>query len=206
MKDTLKQAVKSGDIRQIRAIMIDSMTCCAGNTATLNQITEAIEKVPGLFDRDDGKFYAASARDMTETLIDSLREDLGSNFSLPKYRLYTEVQALRVSDPDYYAEREKEQKESVAYPDGTLTITEEIVGGKVTAASVSETPLPDAGHDTARRRHKRSALCRRIGYCVMTAGVVASIVGLCVPVRFLIGLGIGVIMLGTAIVYLSLRK
>ena len=40
----------------------------------------------------------------------------------------------------------------------------------------------------------------------MTVSAAASIVGLCVPVRFLIGLGIGVIMLGTAIVYLSLRK
>lgn len=62
MKDTIKQAVKSGDIPQIREILIDSMTRRAGSVAALNDITEAIETVPGLFVKDDGKFYASSAR------------------------------------------------------------------------------------------------------------------------------------------------
>lgn len=206
MKDTLKQAVKSGDIPQIRAILVDVITHKAGNVAALNEITETIENVPGLFDKDDGKFYASSARDMTETLIDSLREDLKGNFSLPKFRLYTEAQALTVENPNYFSDRQEEIDELVTYPDGTLAITEEVTDGRITAASVSETPLSDAERHMSRRKPKASAIGRKIGYGVMAAGAATSIVGLCVPVAFMVGLGIGVIMLGSAIAYANIRR
>lgn len=143
---------------------------------------------------------------MTETLIDSLREDLKVNFSLPKYRLYTEVQALMVENPNYFSDRQEEIDELVTYPDGTLAITEEVTDGKITAASVSETPMSDAERHMSRRKPKASAVSRKFGYGVMAAGAAAAIVGLCVPVRLLIGLGIGVIMLGSAIVYANLRR
>lgn len=44
-----------------------------------------------------------------------------------------------------------------------------------------------------------------IGYSVMCVGIVAAIVGLCIPLRLLLGLGIGVFMIGSGITYTALK-
>lgn len=96
-----------------------------------------------------------------------MQEDLTCNFSLPKFRLYTETQALRHADRDYYFGREA-----------------------ITASTEEYT-----------ENRKSSVTIRRIAYIIMALGAAAVIVSLCVPMKFLLGIGIGVIMLGSAVGY-----
>ena len=44
-------------------------------------------------------------------------------------------------------------------------------------------------------------MIRRIAYIIMALGAAAVIVSLCVSLKFLLGIGIGVIMLGSAVGY-----
>lgn len=194
MKKILKDALKAHDLDKARTVLVEMMTKTPGNVTVLEDIRESIEKTPDLFQVDDGKFYARSAEEMTETLIEELRKDLTTNFSLPKYRLYTEVQALKNSNPKYYNGRQE-----VCGP----------IRYEIAVEAIEET-VPALGDEECyakevRRRH-RISLGRGIGLAVIIAGLVASIVGICVPVRFMIGLGIGVLMLGATVVYTAINR
>ena len=172
MKKTLQIAIEANDLPQVRSLLIEMIRRSPGNVPALEDITETISSVPGLFEPDDGKTYAPSARDMTETLIDSLLEDLSCNFSLPKFRLYTETQALRHADRDYYSGRE----------------------------------IGNAPADEYAGNRKNSGMIRRIAYIIMALGAAAVIVSLCVSLKFLLGIGIGVIMLGSAVGYRGVAR
>lgn len=205
MKKKLKAAVEASDIPQVRSILIDIIEHGAGDTTTIEDVTEAISKTPGIFDADDGKFYASRPEEMTETLIESLREDLDRNFSLEKVRLFTEVESIKAGSPHYFRDREKNLASVADYACDTLSIEEEVEDGRVTAAHVSDTPHECAA-DAGRNADGRKPAARIVGYAIMAAGAVAAIVGLCVPVKFLLGLGIGVFLLGTAITYMALVR
>lgn len=194
MKKILKDALKAHDLDKARTVLVEMMTKTPGNVTALEDIRESIEKTPDLFQVDDGKFYARSAEEMTETLIEELREDLATNFSLSKYRLYTEVQALKNSNPKYYKDRQE-----VCGP----------IRDEVAVEAIEETG-PDAGYDEMAekeiRQYRRTVIGRSIGLAVLILGLVASIVGICVPVRFMIGFGIGVLMLGATVMYTAINR
>lgn len=194
MKKILRDALEAGDMTKARTVLVEMMTKTPGNVTVLEDIRETIEKTPDLFQADDGKFYARSAEEMTETLIEELRKDLTTDFSLPKYRLYTEVQALKNSNPKYYKGRQE-----VCEP-----IRDEIVVEAI-EESGPESEYDEMAEKKIRHRH-RSAAGRGFGLAVIVLGLVASIVGICVPVRFLIGLGIGVLMLGATVAYTAINR
>lgn len=103
MKKSLQEAIDSADKARIRSLLTDMAADTRGNAAVVDDITAAVASVPGLFEPDDGKFYAVSAEMMTAPLIDSLRQDLDSNFSLPKFRLFVETQTILHRDPKFYS-------------------------------------------------------------------------------------------------------
>ncbi len=239
MKKTLEKAVKANDIPQVRTILLQMLSSKSDNTASLKDITEVIKKTPKLFDKDDGKVYGPTAEEMTETQVEALREDIVSNFSVHKFSRLAEVREIERKNPRYYRDRVKEVAESVDYPDGEVSVSEEIVDDSVVAAEAVEpsvdepsivdivaekvdavcpddcavqevaeesitTEQPEAS--TASGEKKPCAVGRTFGYVILLLGLAAAITGVCVPVKFLIGLGIGVLMLGAAIVYASISR
>lgn len=187
MKKKLKAAVEAADVPQVRSILVDIIGHGAGDTATIEDVTEAIANTPGIFEPDDGKFYAERPEDMTETLIETLRADLDRNFSLEKVRLYTDVESIKARRPHYFRDREKQMRD----------MAEE------TCEALAAAPEPAEPSDPAERP---APAARVIGYVIMALGAAAAITALCVPVKFLLGLGIGVFLLGTAVTYMTLVK
>lgn len=192
MKKKLKAAVEAADVPQVRSILVDIIGHGAGDTATIEDVTEAIANTPGIFEPDDGKFYAERPEDMTETLIETLRADLDRNFSLEKVRLYTEVESIKARDPRYFRDREKQMR--------AMAMAEE--AGEALAAA----PGPAEPSDQADPAERPAPAARVIGYVIMALGAAAAITALCVPVKFLLGLGIGIFLLGTAVTYMTLMK
>lgn len=190
MKKKLKAAVEAADVPQVRSILVDIIGHGAGDTATIEDVTEAIANTPGIFEPDDGKFYAERPEDMTETLIETLRADLDRNFSLEKVRLYTEVESIKARDPRYFRDREKQMR----------AMAEE--AGEALAAA----PEPAEPSDQADPAERPAPATRVIGYVIMALGAAAAITALCVPVKFLLGLGLGIFLLGTAVTYMTLVK
>ena len=190
MKKKLKAAVEAADVPQVRSILVDIIGHGAGDTATIEDVTEAIANTPGIFEPDDGKFYAERPEDMTETLIETLRADLDRNVSLEKVRLYTEVESIKARDPRYFRDREKQMR----------AMAEE--AGEALAAA----PEPAEPSDQADPAERPAPATRVIGYVIMALGAAAAITALCVPVKFLLGLGIGIFLLGTAVTYMTLVK
>lgn len=190
MKKKLKAAVEAADVPQVRSILVDIIGHGAGDTATIEDVTEAIANTPGIFEPDDGKFYSERPEDMTETLIETLRADLDRNFSLEKVRLYTEVESIKARDPRYFRDREKQMR----------AMAEE--AGEALAAA----PEPAEPSDQADPAERPAPAARVIGYVIMALGAAAAITALCVPVKFLLGLGIGIFLLGTAVTYMTLMK
>ena len=171
MKKALQEAIDSADTARIRSLLTDMAADTRGNAAVVEDITAAVASVPGLFEPDDGKFYAVSAEMMTVPLTDALRQDLDSNFSLPKFRLFVETQAILHRDPKYYSRRMQES---------------DAVGS---TAESAEAVTTGAG------------VFSKVAFVIMAVGVAAAVVGICVSLKFLLGIGIGVVMLGSALAY-----
>ena len=221
MKKKLQSALEAADIPAVRTILIEMIDTGYNRTNTLQDITSTLPATPGLFEPDDGKTYAPTAAQMTETLIESLREDLSRNFSLHKFRLFTEARLLTHGDPHYFANREREVTELIEDPAGEMEIREEIIDNRITSANVT-TPGQDCGDvwqtegccdvadtaspsDSQPHRAGNKAL-RVVGLILMLAGAAAAITALCVPVTFLLGVGIGIILLGIALTYAALPR
>lgn len=153
MKKTIKSAIEAHDIPKIRSLVLEMLTKRADSRGTIETVTYAVENVPDLFEKDNGKVYPDLK---TETLCETLYADLTDNFSGEKLRLFVE-------------------------------------------ACVSPAP-------TEIKSHKSSKCAKIIGYIMMALGAAAAIVALCVPLRFLLGIGIGVVMIGSAVTYLNIRS
>lgn len=179
MKNKIQKAVEANDIPKIRLLLIELMATRAGKTDVLMEISETISSVPGLFEKDNGKTYP-SASDITPEGLEKLRLDLADNFSLPKYRLFTETNARMQRDPNFELQPETPPEETL---EGLLTEPEK-----------------------TKETKPRNKPLQLVGFILIILGAVTSIVGLCVPVRFMIGLGIGVILLGAATAYASLPR
>lgn len=171
MKKALQEAIDSADTARIRSLLTDMAAGSRGSIPAIEDITAAVATVPDLFEPDDGRFYASSAEEMTPALIDALRQDLDSNFSLPKFRLFVETQAILHRDPKYYSHRRQES---------------DAVGP---AAESAEAVTTGAG------------VFSKVAFVIMAVGVAAAVVGICVSLKFLLGVGIGVVMLGSALAY-----
>lgn len=183
MKNAFSEALAANDLPKVRNLLIETIRNESNQTAPIETVTEVLETTPGLFDEDNGKTYAPTAQEMTPALTAQLIEDLKSNFSLEKFKLLTEVYALRVGQTPLEQSVEEALNE--------------------------DSPATDEGKNEADDEAYRKPVGkggRMLGAVFMILGVAAAIVGLCVPVKFLLGLGIGVFMLGTALLYTNLIK
>lgn len=181
MENAFKEALESNNLPRVRELLIETIRTESGRTAQIETVTEVLETTPGLFDEDNGKRYADSPAEMTPELTAQLITDLKSNFSLEKFKLLTEVYALRVG------ETPMEQG--------------------VEAALESDSPATDEVRNEREADSKPRCSCAKtVAAVIMILGCAAAIVGLCVPVKFLLGLGIGVFMLGTALLYVNLSN
>lgn len=259
MKKTLDKAIKDGEIPKIREILIGMVSRPGGNITSIQDITVAIEKTPGLFEADDKKEYAKTAKELTQSQLETLREDIRTNFSLTKFRLLAEAREIERADPHFFKRREREKKEKEAKAAETAEVSEEVNYGtdtlvideeieidsksskpKVAVANVKDIPeskkatpagkepeekaveektvmdfpevSPSGQYEEDSREQAYEASCssgkgaKMFGYVVLILGLISAIVGVSVPIMFLIGLGIGVLMLGSAIVYASLPR
>lgn len=173
MKNKIREAIEANDITRVRVLLIESMSKNAGKSAALTEISETVSSLKDLFEPDNGKAYPG-AHEMTEVGLKELTEDLHQNFSLPKYRLFTEVHARIARDPEFSLSEEPEVTENL-----------------------EASPL---------QPQRPRSITKTIGFILMILGAACSIVGICTGVKFMIGLGIGVIMLGSAIVYSGIPR
>ncbi|MCM1369180.1 MAG: hypothetical protein NC204_02280 [Candidatus Amulumruptor caecigallinarius] len=175
MKNKLIKAIEAGDRLLVKEILIDSTAGIPLKKETLEMISLTLSSMPEIFDEDDGVLYPANKRYWTETLTEKIREDLKDNFSRDKLSLIAEISEDITMRPD--AER--------------YEYTEQL------ARTI------EAAHEPYKRRGMPAS--QILGYVLIALGAVAAIVGLCVSVSFMIGIGIGVFMIGTAVTYMSLR-
>lgn len=181
-----------GDRRQVRKLLIEAIS--RGGSADIEVITYAIESTPDLFDRDDGKVYP-EASEMTPPHVAALREDLKENFSIPKLQLLTDLYGLINADMEPTAPGTRAPRASETSADESAD-----------SSALSESEHRDMEDYGPREPHSGSKAGRVVGYLLILLGVAAVVVGVSVPVNFLIGVGIGVIMLGAAVVYMSIKS
>lgn len=230
MNRSLETAVKAKDIPQVRGILLDMISSKSQSTSSLKEIAAVIAKTPDLFDKDDGFLYGPSAKEMTLEQVEALRTDIKTNFSVKKFSRLVEVMEVERENPHYYKDRVKEVVETIDFPEGKMKLSEEIVDKDIITADaepeyskmdvqeeypqaeeklpLAEENVPPAEENVPPveegKKKTVSAVGRTFGYVVLLLGLAAAITGLCVPVKFLIGLGIGVLMLGAAIVYTAI--
>lgn len=236
MKRKLQSAIDAADIPMIRATLVEMIDSGYNHSDVLNDIAGALAANPDIFVKDDGRHYADSPADMTETLINSLRADLPGNFSVEKFSLLAESRLLTHNDPHYFSRRESETVEVIEDADGEIDVTSTLVDNRTTAAHATTLPTSDAsdtdieaadvsdatsllnragsatdsgtkgGNAVIKPRKRRGRFLRTIGFSLMALGAAAAIVALCVPISFLLGVGIGVIMLGIALAYAAIPR
>lgn len=176
MENTFKEALEAKDLPKVRELLIEAVTRDPGQTVSIDSVREVLESTPGLFVEDDGRRYAESPDRMTPELTRKLIKDLKNNFSLEKFSLLTETAALHGVGEN----READNEEEIVKSDSN------------TASDKASKP--------------RCSCAKTTAIIMMILGCAAAIVGLCIPVKFLLGLGIGVFMVGSFFLYSTLKN
>ena len=189
MNKGLQKAVAGGDIVAVREILVEMVSGKTRSVERVEEITEVVGNMGGLFEPDDGKRYAAHASELTQCSVAELKEDVRANFSLPKFRLLSEVCELLRDAPAYYEGRGRTLRDTIC-----------------SAAEQAEICSQVDSEREEELAHPGGKAGRIVGYVMIAIGFAASVTGVCLPVNFLTGVGIGVLMLGTAMVYASLPR
>lgn len=223
----MEQAVKAGDSEAARALIVQELWEHPGRPATLDMVTYAMENMPDLFDEEVGTLVIEERENWDEEYRESLAGSLAGNFSRDRLKLFTEVSAALVTEKTPHAEsvRDKgyptvaeveqvvvedccgncrvevvERVRNVAPPDnGVCAVTS---GDTVLALAETAERIED--HRINAPEHGKAA--KIAGYVMMGAGAVAAVVGLCVKLTMLLGIGIGLILVGSAVVYNAIRN
>lgn len=195
MKRKLSKAIENGDVVQARAILLELLKRRPGSTDTLESVTAAIEQMPGIFDKDDETPYPEASAQWDKGMCDALADDLTANFSRRKLRLYTEACVAR-----YLAPKQAKAQSASDSSEKHDVVEEEVVEEVIVENVVVERVDEDVAED-GETVGKRGSIGKVIAYALMILGVAATIVGISIPIKFLIGLGIGVIMVGAAACY-----
>lgn len=185
MKRRILRAMESGNQQEVRQVLVEAIS--RGSADDIDIVTLAIRETPQLFDPDDGKEYPA-AEEMTPPHIAALREDLLGNFSIRKLQLLTDLYGLINADME------------ASFTSGATQSNQNF------QASRSSQSSADSRDDKSYPDSSKPSAAKILGYVIMILGAAASIVGICIPVNFLIGVGIGVILLGSVITVSGLRN
>lgn len=212
MKKTLQKAIEAQDIPKVREIITEALAQRPGNKDTLELVQFAVAKTPGLFVKDDGKTYPKKAEHWTDEVFSQLQCDLLDNFSSDKLKLFTDISTDRYLNPK--TERTapdarpggKSAAESAAVAEEIVIETPEEIIDVIETAPEPDPELRQILTDGNGKLPPRRNLFRIIGYVFMCLGVICTIVGLCIPVTLMIGLGIAVFMIATVPVYLAIKN
>ena len=198
MKDALRQKVAEHDVAGARAIIIRLITDSAGKRDSLESVAYAIEKLPDLFDEDNGSMRGITLADNSPVLRETMHTELERNFSREKLSLYADLCVSAVMDrhdhcPETGADGEAEAE---AYE------VDAIETSVAETDSAEEAKEPAAPEPPVENKRKGSL----VGWILLGIGVILSIVGLCISYKLLMGIGIGVLMVGSMALYLDIQK
>lgn len=218
-KKRIDEAAKYNDIGTIRELIIDVLTRRPADRESLDIVAYAMDKSPDLFDEDDMTVETLSKEEWTDGYARKVGDALKRNFSRRKLSMYAETMTElarnpkahelaneKESDGARYAARMERQaaKEEAALQDSLRKAEERDAREEEKLREGKARYESDAV--LSERVARPSGVMKIIGYILMALGAATSIVGLCVPVRFMIGLGIGIILLGIALVYINLHN
>lgn len=229
MKNRITKAVKAGDIGGARILIIESLDRNPGRKDTMEAVRLAMKSLPELFEDEDGTVSEYGDVQSTAKVKEKLAGHLGKNFSREKLAVYTRVcidsygkpaapdpvgDALERIAEANENDRMQETVDELHFEDFNVPM----VGSPDHAETVSaasdgdEEPeekrdLYDLMKDPAERPDTPGARKGRLaGYAVIIIGIICAIVGIAIPLFFLIGIGIGVIFTGAFVTYANLRN
>ncbi len=217
----IEKALEAGDTAAVRRELLDIALNHADNAGALDAVKLAISQSKDLFVKDNGAFRFEKRRDWSAEYRDRLVEALKSNFSREKLSALVEVELALKSDSEA-SEGHETAKEDTSADAGTTAACVIEDGADVCAEtespaeSVSEfidaaapemhlsekIPADDQWSHPARRKMSGVKIA---GYVMMLLSLAAIIVALCIPITWLLGAGIAVFMIATAVAYLNLR-
>lgn len=226
----MEQAVKARDREAVRALIVQGLRERPGRPETLDMVTYAIEKVPDLFDEQSGTIVPVDRADWDEQYCESLAESLTDNFSRDRLKLYTDVCAALVTGdaPCHVGKDESRSKEGYPtvgeveqvvvedrYGNDRVEVIERVenvtppdtgvcaVSSEDAVEDLSETADKIEDHRLNAPEHGKAA--RTSGFVMMGAGAATAVVGLCISMSMLLGIGIALILVGSAVVYNAIR-
>lgn len=225
----MERAVKARDREAVRALIVQGLRERPARPETLDMVTYAIEKVPDLFDEQSGTIVTVDREDWDVQYCESLAESLAGNFSRDRLKLYTDVCAALATDkaPRHVGKEAGREKGWPAVGEVERVVVEDRYGNdrvEVIERVENLTP-PDTGvcavssgnavedlSDTADKieDHRLNApehgkAAKTSGFMMMGAGAVTAVVGLCIGMNMPLGIGIALILVGSAVVYNAIR-
>ena len=198
MKDALRKKVAEHDVPGARAIIIRLITDSAGKRSSLESVAYAIEKLPDLFDEDNGSMRGITVADNSPVLRETMHTELENNFSREKLSLYADLCVSAEMDRREHCTETGADGEAEAEAYEVNAIETSIAE----ADNTGDVEEPTAPEPVAETRRKGSLA----GWIILGIGVVLSIVGLCISFKLLMGIGIGVLMVGSMTLYLDIQK
>lgn len=188
----IEKALQAGDTAAVRRELLDIARNHADNAGALDAVKLAISKSKDLFVKDNGAFRFEKRRDWSAEYRDRLAEALKSNFSREKLSALVEVELALKSDSDASKGHETVKEDISA--DADAVAPEMHLSEKIPADDQWSHP----------ERCKLSGV-KIAGYVMMLLSLAAIIVALCIPITWLLGVGIAVFMIATAVTYLNIR-
>lgn len=225
----MQEAVKSGDVEKVREIIIKRLTYHPEKAETIEAVTYAMANTPGLFEPDNGvdtevgtTVNDAEAR---EIAAEALRKNFSEEKLLAFVKLCTEKKEETVGDETEILSPVSEDDIVVVEEDVCRVAgdsCEDTEDDTIAALAASADRImaeeSESSDDTAsenilkessagnHNEVSKSNPTKTLGIVLMVLGVICSIVGVSIPVMFMIGLGIGIFMLGTVLVVTKIRN
>lgn len=198
--------IEAEDVQGVRGIILDLIISKAGKTRTLDTVRYAMEKSPGLFEEDNGNIEIRGKKTWTQPYVRDLYHALEENFSRKKLLSFVDAGSALALDPAAYkeasaAEAARREAETDALFADSKDSDEKVIICDENVIIYEDYP---AGREEANLSKKGNP-GNVFGIILMVLGVAAAVVALCVPhILFLLGIGIGVFMIGSSVVYLGM--
>lgn len=198
--------IEAEDVQGVRGIILDLIISKAGKTRTLDTVRYAMEKSPGLFEEDNGNIEIRGKETWTQPYVRDLYHALEENFSRKKLLSFVDAGSALALDPAAYkeasaAEAARREAETDALFADSKDSDENVIICDENVIIYEDYP---AGREEANLSKKGNP-GNVFGIILMVLGVAAAVVALCVPhILFLLGIGIGVFMIGSSVVYLGM--
>lgn len=102
----IENAIKAGDIRTVRGILMEIVTERPGRAGSLDTLRYAIANAKGLFEPDTDPFYILPRREWTQAYAVDLAAATRRNFSLHNFEALVEVRTAMSRRPQDFLKAE----------------------------------------------------------------------------------------------------